>query len=60
MILAFLLHPEVLRKGQETVDATVGLDRLPNFGDEGKMPYVEAIIMEVLRWRPVAPLGMSL
>ena len=55
--MAMVLYPDVLRKAQQQVDAVIGRDRLPNFDDVGSLPYVDAIIHEVLRWRPVAPSG---
>ncbi|KAE9388472.1 cytochrome P450 [Gymnopus androsaceus JB14] len=58
IVLALVRNPEILQKGQAAMDAVVGPDRLPTFDDEGKIPYVDALIMEALRWRPVAPLGM--
>jgi len=45
-----VLHPEVLRKGQEEIDRVVGTDRLPNFDDRANLPYVEAIFLECLRF----------
>ncbi|KIK52671.1 hypothetical protein GYMLUDRAFT_100644 [Collybiopsis luxurians FD-317 M1] len=59
IILAFLLYPDVQKKGQAAVDAVVGFDRLPDYNDEGKIPYVEALVMEVLRWRVMLPLGVA-
>ena len=56
-ILAMLLHPHVLSKAQEEIDSVVGPTRLPEFEDREQLPYIEAIFQEVLRWRPVAPLG---
>lgn len=44
-----LLYPEVQRKAQAEVDRVVGRDRLPDFSDEGSLPYVSAIVKEVLR-----------
>ena len=35
------------RKAQQEIDAVVGSDRLPNYGDENKIPYVNACVMEV-------------
>lgn len=46
-----------MKKGQAAVDAVIGPDRLPDFGDEGNIPYVDALVMEGLRWKPVVPLG---
>lgn len=57
IILALVLNPDVLRKAQAAVDAVIGSDRLPDFGDEGKVPYVDALVREGLRWRPIVPLG---
>ncbi|KAE9388250.1 cytochrome P450 [Gymnopus androsaceus JB14] len=58
VVLALVRNPEILQKGKAAVDAVVGPDRLPNYDDEGKIPYVDALIMEALRWRPVTPLAV--
>lgn len=55
--LAMASHPEVQKKAQAEIDAVVGKNRLPTVSDKGKMPYVRALITEVLRWHPVVPLG---
>ena len=47
-----------MRKAQAELDAIVGRDRLPSFEDKEKLPYICAMVNEVLRWRPAAPLGM--
>jgi cytochrome P450 len=56
-MLAMLLHPEVQAKARAEVDAIVGRDRLPSFEDRSSLPYVEAVLMEVLRWKPITPQG---
>ncbi|KAI1790771.1 cytochrome P450 [Ganoderma leucocontextum] len=38
--------------------ASPGPKRLPDFDDRENLPYIEAIFQEVLRWRPVVPLGI--
>ncbi|KAJ8690937.1 hypothetical protein PTI98_010555 [Pleurotus ostreatus] len=48
-----------LRKGQEELDAYLGA-RLPAFEDIPHLPYVRAIMLEVLRWQSVLPLGKCL
>lgn len=55
--LAMVLYPDVLRKAQAEVDAVVGADRLPGFADREKLPYVDAMVKETLRWNPVVPMG---
>ena len=52
-----ILHPEVAKKAQAEVDAVVGLDRLPSFADREKLPYINALVLEVIRWHSVVPNG---
>jgi len=47
---------EELKKAQEEIDTCVGNDRLPDFEDWPSLPYIEAIVREVLRWRIVLPM----
>jgi cytochrome P450 len=54
-----IAFPEVQRRAQAELDAVVGRDRLPTFDDAHRLPYVRAIIEEVLRWRPNVPLGVA-
>ena len=54
------LYPDVQRKAQAEIDQVVGNSRLPNFSDEGALPYVQAVLKETLRWHPVGPLGRFL
>lgn len=39
-------------------DTVVGRARLPHFGDKPDLPYISAIVEELLRWRPVGPEGV--
>ncbi|KIJ63674.1 hypothetical protein HYDPIDRAFT_175981 [Hydnomerulius pinastri MD-312] len=55
--LAMLHFPEVMKKAQAEIDAVIGSDRIPEFHDKESLPYVNALINEALRWRPVAVLG---
>ncbi|KAF8573501.1 cytochrome P450 [Ramaria rubella] len=57
-MLAMLLYPEVQKKAQAELDSTIGKNRLPDFGDRGNLPYIEAVVRETLRWHPVVPLGV--
>ncbi|OJD32330.1 cytochrome p450 [Diplodia corticola] len=56
-LLALVTHPHVLAAAHAELDAVVGPDRLPTFADEPGLPYMRALVKEVLRWRPVAVLG---
>lgn len=58
LYLALTLYPEAQKKAQAEIDAVIGNDRLPNFGDRESLPYVEALAKEVLRWNVVVPLAV--
>ncbi|KAG6337367.1 hypothetical protein ID866_1740 [Astraeus odoratus] len=57
LFLAMTLYPNVQKKAQAEIDTVIGFDRLPSFSDRDSLPYVEALVKEVLRWHTVAPLG---
>ena len=52
-----LLYPGVQKKAQDELDIVTGRERLPTFEDRPRLPFVDAVCKEVLRWRPVTPLG---
>jgi cytochrome P450 len=55
--LAMLVYPETQTRAQAELDTVVGRERLPTFADYPYLPYIRAMVKEVLRWRPVTPLG---
>jgi cytochrome P450 len=57
-MLAMVAFPEVQPRAQAELDAVVGRARLPTYADAPRLPYVRAIIKEVIRWRPVVRLGV--
>ncbi|KAF5722024.1 oxidoreductase [Fusarium mundagurra] len=56
--LAMILYPDVQKKAQEEIDGVIGNERLPNCSDRSSLPYVNAVVKEVLRWNPVVPMGL--
>ncbi|KAJ7268013.1 cytochrome P450 [Mycena rebaudengoi] len=56
--LAMTLSPDVQRQAQAEIDAVIGGDRLPVYSDLERLPYVAAVVTELLRWHSVAPLGV--
>lgn len=48
-VLAMLKHPDVQRRAQLEIDSIVGPNRLPNFSDIPRLPYLSAVVKEVLR-----------
>ncbi|PSR75211.1 hypothetical protein PHLCEN_2v9252 [Hermanssonia centrifuga] len=59
-VLAMTLHPDVLQRAHAELDSVVGRNRAPTFEDKLDLPYIDAIVKEVLRWRPIAPLGATI
>lgn len=53
LVLAFALHPEVQKKAQVEIDKACGSGRSPRWDDFSKLPYVNCIVKEGMRWRPV-------
>jgi len=58
IFVAILLHPEIQTRGQEEVDAVTERERLPTFEDRPRLPFIDAVCKEVLRWKPVVPLAI--
>ena len=56
---AMLLYPDIQKKAQDELDSVTGRERLPTFDDRPRLPYINAMCKEVLRWRPVTPVGAS-
>lgn len=57
--LAMVLFPEVQKKAQEEIDNIIGTtpNRLPQFEDRERLPYVSAVAKELLRWFSVVPIS---
>lgn len=52
LIMALAKYPEYQKKAQAEIDQVCGPDRAPTFDDFEKLPYVNCIVKEGLRWRP--------
>ena len=53
-----LAYPDVQKRAQIELDAVVGRARVPTFADMPRLPYVCAMVKEVVRWRPPTPIAM--
>jgi cytochrome P450 len=51
--IAMALFPDVLKRAQAEVDSVLGDQRLPRCTDKVNLPYVSALVKEVLRWHAV-------
>ncbi|KAJ7637837.1 cytochrome P450 [Mycena rosella] len=54
---AMAMYPDVMKRAQAEIESVVGSDRLPQLSDRAQMPFIDAMVLESLRWHPVAPLG---
>ncbi|EJD50523.1 cytochrome P450 [Auricularia subglabra TFB-10046 SS5] len=57
-VLMMVLFPEKQRSAQAEIERVIGVDRLPDYGDLDSLPYIRAIVFEVYRLFPVAPLNL--
>jgi len=57
LFLALVLFPQVQRRAQAELDVVIGRDRLPTFDDRPRLPYIEALCKELMRWQMVTPIG---
>jgi len=63
LILKLILNPHVLKRGQDELDNILGAPdspsfRFPTFEDRPSLPYINAIVKEVIRCFPPVPSGV--
>ena len=56
IVQAMIHYPEVQQKAQAEIDEVVGAGRSPQWSDLEQLPYINMIVKEGHRWRPVLPL----
>lgn len=56
----YMIHNQrICDRVQAELDDVIGGERLPNLKDRNRLPYVEAVLSEILRYSNVAPLGIA-
>ncbi|ELT87767.1 hypothetical protein CAPTEDRAFT_135570 [Capitella teleta] len=58
LILTFLHYPDKQKKMMKEIDEVIGT-RLPTLNDRTSMPYVNAVLNEIMRYGSVGPLGIT-
>ncbi|KAG7405565.1 Fumitremorgin C synthase [Fusarium oxysporum f. sp. rapae] len=58
LFIAAKANKDFMKRAHAVLDAVVGRDRLPRFSDRSSLSYIDAIISELLRWRPISPGGV--
>ena len=51
-------HPEIQKRIQSEIDSIVARDRFPSVNDQANLPYLEASILELMRWRTIVPFAV--
>ena len=51
-------HPEVEQRLVEEIADVIGYDRFPTLADRAHMPYMEAAVMELLRYLSHVPFAV--
>jgi cytochrome P450 len=57
LVCALANNPEVQQKAQGELDTDIGSDRLPRVEHRPTLPYLNALMKELMRWYNPAPLG---
>ncbi|KAF7355981.1 O-methylsterigmatocystin oxidoreductase [Mycena venus] len=58
--LAMVLQPEIQERAYAEITAAIpDRDRLPSFEDRRKLPYLDCVVQECLRWNPVGNLAIA-
>ena len=52
------IFPSVQRKAQNELDTVLGPSRVPTIDDVPSLPYLRAVLMEIMRWSPTLPVGV--
>ena len=56
-VLYMTLYPDIQRRARAEIESVVGRDRFTAWEDAKNLPYVNAVLKEVLRIAPVAVMG---
>ncbi|KAJ8702960.1 hypothetical protein PTI98_001627 [Pleurotus ostreatus] len=57
-VMAMACYPEVQSKAQAEIDQVLRNDQLPLLEDYDDLPYLQALIKELHRFRPITPTGI--
>ncbi|GBM69202.1 Cytochrome P450 2U1 [Araneus ventricosus] len=58
LVLTMAAYQDVQKKVQQEIDNVIGTERMPSWDDHNKMPYTEATLMELMRWRTIVPINI--
>lgn len=44
------LHPEIVKRAQDEIDAVTNVGRLPTLDDRSQLPFIDCIVKETYRY----------
>lgn len=44
------IYPDVQLRAQKEIDGVIGSNRIPGFSDRSQLPYVNALVKELIRY----------
>jgi hypothetical protein len=56
-VLLLAAYPDVAKKAQEEIDRIIGNDKLPEFDDYQRLPYLQAVVNEVRFHQALSGMG---
>ena len=57
-LIALANNPNIQNRLRAELDAAVPRGNLPSLNDQSKLPFVDATILEILRWKTLVPLAL--
>lgn len=57
-LLTMAKYPDVQQRIYSEIEDIIGRERSPQWADHILMPYTEAVLMEVQRWKTVVPINL--
>ncbi|CUA72718.1 Fumitremorgin C synthase [Rhizoctonia solani] len=57
-VAAMVMNPHVQQKAQHEIDSVLGTGALPEISDKERLPYINCLIKELLRWYPALPIAL--
>ncbi|GFT82457.1 cytochrome P450 2G1 [Nephila pilipes] len=58
MLTVSAAYPRIQKRIHAEIDEVIGPDRFPTWQDRLRMPFTEAAIAELMRWRTIVPLNL--
>ncbi|EUC58425.1 cytochrome P450 family protein [Rhizoctonia solani AG-3 Rhs1AP] len=57
-VAAMTLYPNIQEKAQLELDTVLGPGTIPTISDRERLPYINNLILELFRWRPILPIAI--